>query len=507
VVFNLLLGPGEAVYPAAVSSPRPYGLAVAVALFAGIMVLPAPPGLSRAGLGTIAVLTFAVVVWVTEAVSYEVSAFVILALLTLVLGFLPDPAQAGASPGTARGLAVAMEGLANPATALVAAATFISAGMMLTGLDRRIALLILSHVGSSTKGLLAGVILVCAALSLVVPSTTARVACIVPIVAGIIKVFGVGEKGAFAGMLMIAAAQADTIWNVGLKTGAAQNFVTAGFIEKMLGGVQVSWPQWLAAGLPFSLIMSVALFLVLLVALPPEVAAVPGGHEAVTAQLAAMGPVSAREWRLLGIAGLLLVFWATEGTLHRLDTATITVLGVTVMLLPGAGVMSWQEAQPRVPWGTIALFAVGISLGTALLRTRAAEWLADYVASEVGLALLPPVGIIAVLMVLMVVLHLGFASATALASAMIPIVIAILVKAQAHNPALNAVGITLIVHFTACFGFVLPVNAPQNMVAYATGTFTPRDFLRTGIPLTILACLTVLALSLTYWRWIGLVTR
>ena len=67
--------------------------------------------------------------------------------------------------------------------------------------------------------------------------------------------------------------------------------------------------------------------------------------------------------------------------------------------------------------------------------------------------------------------------------------------------------LTVIIHFTVCFGFILPVNAPQNMVAYSTGAFEARDFRRTGIPLTILAYLTVLLLSATYWKWIGLVTR
>lgn len=86
-------------------------------------------------------------------------------------------------------------------------------------------------------------------------------------------------------------------------------------------------------------------------------------------------------------------------------------------------------------------------------------------------------------------------------------VIALLLKAHAGNPVLNTVGLTLIIHFTVCFGFILLVNAAQTMVAYSTGTFEARDFRRTGIPLAILAYLTVLLPSTTYWKWIGLITR
>jgi solute carrier family 13 (sodium-dependent dicarboxylate transporter), member 2/3/5 len=32
--------------------------------------------------------------------------------------------------------------------------------------------------------------------------------------------------------------------------------------------------------------------------------------------------------------------------------------------------MDWKTVNPLIPWGTIVLFGVGISLGTALLQTR-----------------------------------------------------------------------------------------------------------------------------------------
>ena len=55
------------------------------------------------------------------------------------------------------------------------------------------------------------------------------------------------------------------------------------------------------------------------------------------------------------------------------------------MFLPGIGIMTWKEAQPKIPWGTVVLFGIGISLGTALLQTKGAVWLADIVVAEFGL--------------------------------------------------------------------------------------------------------------------------
>ena len=112
--------------------------------------------------------------------------------------------------------------------------------------------------------------------------------------------------------------------------------------------------------------------------------------------------------------------------MHRFDTSTTTITAVALMFLPGIGIMTWKEAQPKIPWGTVILFGVGISLGTALLQTKGAVWVADLVVAQFGLKEASAMFILAVMALFLIVIHLGFASATALASAMISIVIAVL---------------------------------------------------------------------------------
>ena len=163
--------------------------------------------------------------------------------------------------------------------------------------------------------------------------------------------------------------------------------------------------------------------------------------------------------------------------------------------------MSWKEAAGRIPWGTAILFGVGISLGTALLQTKAAGWLADLIVRSLGLGSATAFAILALLALFLIVIHLGFASATALASAMVPIMISVL--QQVKTPGLNVLGMTLILQFVVSFGFILPVNAPQNMVAYGTDTFAARDFVRTGIVITIVGYALVLVFAATYWSWLG----
>ena len=479
-----------------------WGLLLAIVALVAVILLPTPEGLSIAGQRMLAVLAFAIIVWMTEALDYAVSAVVIAALMAFLLGLSPNPANPNVLLGTSAGLGLAFSGFASTALALVASALFLAAAMTATGLDKRIALAILSRVGGEVHAVVVGAILVGFVMAFLVPSTTARVACLVPIMLGIISAFGVSKKGAFAGMLMITTVQTASIWNVGIKTAAAQNMVAIGFIEKTLQK-SITWIEWFIAAAPFSILMSIALYFVMTRMMPAEIKEILGGRESIRKSLADLGPMKTSEKKLLAISLSLLAFWATEGVLHRFDTSSTTIAAVALMFLPGIGIMTWKEAQPKIPWGTIVLFGIGISVGTALLQTKGASWLADLAVAQFGLKNATALFILAVLSLFLTLIHLGFASATALASAMIPIVIAVLQNVA--TPGINIVGMTMLLQFVVSFGFVLVVNAPQNMVAYGTETFDAKDFVRTGLAITVIALALVMLLGATYWRWLGYV--
>ena len=479
-----------------------WGLLAAIAALVVVLLLPTPANLPVAGHRMLAILAFAVIIWMTEAIDYAVSAIVIAALMAFLLGLAPSVANPKVLMGTSAALTLAFSGFTSTGLVLVAAALFLAAAMTQTGLDKRIALNILARVGTETRNVVIGTILVGIVIAFMVPSTTARVACLVPITLGMIAAFGVSRTSTFAAMLMMVTVQTASIWNVGIKTAAAQNMIAIGFIEKAFNQT-ITWLEWLIAAAPFGIAMSIALYFVMTRMMKPEVTSVPGGAEGIKKSLADLGPMKTSEKKLLAISLTLIAFWATEGVLHKFDTSTTTITAVALMFMPGIGIMTWKEAQPKIPWGTVILFGVGISLGTALLQTKAATWLADIVVLEFGLKNATALFILGTMSLFLVVIHLGFASATALASAMIPIVIAVL--RGVATPGVNVIGMTMLLQFVVSFGFILVVNAPQNMVAYGTDTFTARDFVRTGLVLTVVALGLVMLLGATYWCWLGYV--
>ena len=471
----------------------------AFAALAAVVLIPIG-GLAMPAKVALGMLAFAVIMWVTEAVTYPVSAVMIVGLIAIMLTFATDP-ETGEAVGASQGLSTAMSGFSSSAVALVAAALALATAMQATGLHRRLALYVLKLAGEKVSNIVIGAIVISIILAFFVPSATARAGAVVPILMGMVAAFGLEKESKLAALLVITATQAVSVWNVGIKTAAAQNLVAVGFIEDQLGQT-VSWGQWFLWAAPWSVLMSVALYFIMRWAIKPETDAIAGGRELVEKQLADMGPMTGAEKRLTAVAVALLLFWATEGLLHPISSATITIVAVAIMLTPRIGVMDWKYAQEHINWGTLVVFAAGISLGKFLLDTGAASWLSESTFGAIGLASMPILAAIALVSLFNILIHLGFASGTSLASALIPVFIALAATLDAPN---GGIGFVIIQQFVICFGFLLPVSAPQNMLAYGTGAFTSKQFLRTGIPLTVVGYLLILILSATYWSWIGLV--
>ena len=483
---------------------KPVWFVLALAALVGVALMPGLQelGLSVAGQRALALLAFAVILWVTEAVSYPVSSVLLIGGIALLIGFAPDPESGGELLGTNGALKYALNGFGASAVALVAGALVLAAAMQATGLHKRVALLVLKFAGETTSRILVGVIVVTIILSFFVPSATARAGAVVPILLGLVAAFGLPSDSKLSALFVVTAAQAISIWNIGIMTAAAQNQVAVGFIREEMGR-DVTWPEWFMWGAPWSLVMSVVLYIVMRWAIRPETDRLEGGREVVARDLAALGPMTGKEIRLSVVAVLLLVAWSTQGILHPVDATTVTLVAVGVLLLPGIGVFSWKTVESLVNWGTLVVFAVGISLGSLLLSTGAAGWLSERVFTALGIAELPILAMIAVVGVFTILIHLGFASATALSSALIPVFISFAMTIP--NAAQGGLGFVIVQQFLICFGFLLPISAPQNMLAYGTGAFTAKQFLKTGIPITVIGYLVTLLFAATYWRWIGLV--
>lgn len=86
------------------------GVFAALAALLAVLWMPAAQGLPPARQVMLAILAFAVIVWMTEALDYAVSSVVIDALMIFLLAYRPDAAKPAADMGTGAGRGLALSG-------------------------------------------------------------------------------------------------------------------------------------------------------------------------------------------------------------------------------------------------------------------------------------------------------------------------------------------------------------------------------------------------------------
>jgi anion transporter len=223
-------------------------------------------------------------------------------------------------------------------------------------------------------------------------------------------------------------------------------------------------------------------------------------------EIGRMGPWNRKQIVALVIFLIMVFGWFTEKEFYnmgiypvRLGIGVIAVAGAVAYLL--AGIVNWRDYQEKVDWGVVWLYAGAIIFGRTLDNTGAAYWLA-----RSAIDALAPLGMDAGLPLM--------AASNGLT--------AILTNLMADGPAAAAVGpIALnmagLVHpgttflpfmamataMASSFAYCLIIGTPPNAIVYASGYLEPKDYLRVGLPVWLLANVVLLVLTGAYWIFRG----
>ncbi|MGB5474206.1 MAG: SLC13 family permease, partial [Gammaproteobacteria bacterium] len=177
------------------------------------------------------------------------------------------------------------------------------------------------------------------------------------------------------------------------------------------------------------------------------------------------------------IMGLVIVSAATG----LLPIAVSAVAGALLMLLFGG--LAWRDVGNALSSAVIMIVVVSLALGMALTRTGATAWLADvYLALTAGLA---PHLILSGLILLMAILT-NIVSNNAAAVIGTPVAISI-----ANGLGLPPEAFVLAVLFGANMSYATPMAYKTNLLVMNAGGYTFGDFVRIGLPLTLLMWLTL----------------
>lgn len=189
-------------------------------------------------------------------------------------------------------------------------------------------------------------------------------------------------------------------------------------------------------------------------------------------------------------------FWALAILGLQIVLVTLNLLSlfeaacVSVVLLLGARCVSVEESRMSIDWQVLLVIAASIALGTAAEKTGVAAMIAN---STVALVSDSPYGSLAALFAVAAVMT---ALVSNLAAAVILFPVALSVASQLEVSVLPFV-VTLMVAASA--SFATPIGYQTNLMVYGPGNYRYADFLRMGVPLTIVLGLVTLVLVPIFW--------
>ncbi|KLV07181.1 Anion transporter [Photobacterium aquae] len=413
----------------------------------------------------ISILTFIAVLWLTEALHVSITA-ILVPLLAIGFGIFKTPQ--------------ALSNFANPIIFLFLGGFALAAALHKQELDKAIAdkvLLVAKGKMSVAVFMLFGVT---AALSMWI-SNTATTAMMLPLVLGILnKVNAKSERSTYV-FVLLGIAYCASIGGIATVVGSPPNAIAA-------AEVGLSFSEWMAFGLPISIILLPITIAILYFLIKPNL-----NH---TFELDHQ-PVAWSNGKLITLAIFLLTvtFWvfskpinAFLGGFSKFDT--LVALGA-IVLLGASRVVKWKDIEKSTDWGVLLLFGGGICLSNILKATGTSIFLAHSLS-----AFLDQAGLFFTILVIagFVVFLTEFASNTASAALLVP-VFATVAEALGVSP----VVLSALIAVSASCAFMLPVATPPNAIVFGSGHIKQSEMMRAGIYLNI-ACIGALSIF-AYLFW------
>ncbi len=165
------------------------------------------------------------------------------------------------------------------------------------------------------------------------------------------------------------------------------------------------------------------------------------------------------------------------------------VIGGTIMVLTGC--LNMEQAYRAIDWRAIFLIAGMLPLGTAMQESGAASYLANQVMDLLGDAGPWPV-------------IMGLYILTAMATMIIPTAALVVLMSPIVLSAMSEMGLQpetamMAVAMAASASFTSPISHPANILVMGPGGYRFVDYLKVGVPLTIVVFITVMVLLPILW--------
>jgi len=463
-----------------------YGLILGPVLFLLTLLFFSPEGLSTEGKAILASTIWVAVWWMTEAVPIPVTSLLPIILFPLTGGLDLKTTTSSYGDGT---IFLFMGGF------------MIALAMEKWDLHKRIALYIISVIGTNTDRIVLGFMVATGFLSMWI-SNTATAMMMVPIALAIIyqvsealkndtSIDTSKENFGFGKALMLGIAYSASLGGIATLIGTPPNTLLAGAIKKMYD-IDLSFAQWMLFGVPIAWIfILITWFYLVKVAFPLKLKQLPGGQEVIQSQKKELGPTSFEEKAVFVIFLLAALAWITRTFVlkHINENIDDTIIAITAAILlfiipaknKKGALLDWETAV-KLPWGILLLFGGGLAIAAGFVKSGLSEWIGNQLTALQGVNLL----IVIVAVTTLVIFLTEITSNTATASMMYPIMASLAIALGVHPYSLMiAAGVA------ASCAFMLPVATPPNAVVFGSGYLRIQEMAKAGFALNILGIILV----------------
>jgi len=436
--------------------------------------------LSREGQGAIALFLLAGIWWVFEVVPIGVTSIAI-GVFQALFGI--------------RSAKDAFRDFMDPSVMFIFGSVVVGLAFSKTGLTKRLAYKMLQLAGENTKIILLGCLVVTASLAHFMAHTAAA-ATVFPILLAIYSLYDEENRPSkFGKALFIGMAYAAGAGSIITFLGAARGPAAAGMFKEFtgrdVGFFELTKYMFLVGWLMIFLIWGY-----LVIFLKPEKERIVGLKERVKRLAEQQGPMTIQEKFVIFSVVLVVVLMGLQSfvpALKPLDRSAIMLISTLIFFL--FRVLTVKELED-IPWNIILLFSGAMSIGFCLWKTGAAQWLAvNWLVMFQKSHWLVFVMSIATFVLIMT----NFIMNVAAIAISLPVS---LVIAKYLNVAPDVIFYASLV--TAGMPFVLLIGAAPNAIAYESKQFTPGEFFKHGIVMSIVLLLVLCIFIVSIWPIMGM---
>jgi len=408
---------------------------------------------------------------------------------------LADPAFKAGKEAMKWGLA----GFANSTVWLVFGAFIFALGYEVTGLGKRIALLLVKWMGRYTLTLGYAIVLADVLLAPFTPSNTARTGGIIfPVIKNLPPLFkslpNDPSSRRIGGYLMWMMVLSTSISSSMFVTGAAPNLLGLEFINK-IAHIQISWAQWFLAFLPVGILLIIVAPWLAYILYKPDITKSEEVSGWAGGALQEMGRLSAREIILICLVVMSLLLWIFGKKYLGLDATLVALIAVSLML--ALRVVPWKEVvNYSSAWNTLVNLATLVVMANGLTKSGFISWFAGTMDAHLK-GLSPSVTIIALVLVFYFA-HYLFASLTAHTATLMPVILTL----AAGVPGLPMEELCLLLVLSiGLMGCLTPYATGPDVIIYGCGYMQSKDYWRLGF---IFGVIFIAALLIIGWPLIAL---